>query len=1276
MPQYRVRDSKTGKRSTIEWDGPNPPTPEDVKTVLSGGLVLKPEQYGGKPAPEEGADMETHAGGSSAMNTFLENVGDVPGGIMSSIARTVYGGGDWIRRGLGMERIYDEPEVKEAMTAPNTWGGTIGSVGGDVAQFAIPGSNVTKAAKGLSLAGRLGVEGLMGAGIGVLQNPEEPGKAAMYGGGAGIIAPPVAGYIGRKAAPIVRSLFGRGGSEAAEAAAEAAAKAESARVNREAADTLLGKYPSSEWQAENLMVGPGASKSTQEGAATLFGPPKPGMTERDAINMMTGGRGPHASDIEGANILFGAEPTPPPPWVPRPMTNDEAADILTGPRQLPPDYTLPQSPWSPPTQRAARQLPPAAASAGGRFLGAEGRAPIDVTAPLPGAAQAEVLAGSGQTEAARRITENARPVRGQAGRFRARTPEEALSLPPETGAPPFADLPAEQQAPYLDWLGRDTPVPAPPIPTAAAGLSDSDYMSFLRERAGNVPEPIRNPSTTTTARSGVPTSEYVGQPDYTPKVPSPRATPREMALTDLENSVLGRTGQEAAEGVGRGIEAPSLAPPPMPDVPAPSPAMGIDIPPDKMTAVKEASKQLGRDLSAAEIDTIVKGPVVPPPPDKTTPWNRLFTKEGTTSDVPSTVEPTAELPAVPSPETPTVYHGTSGPDFEHFKPEGGNPFGNFPEWNHFTENPEYSGMYSLGEALGKKRNIPQGAAGARTIAAKGQPQKVLDITQPLSDADRKIIDEASKKFFSGSPPVSQENALEIVRAIYKDLPYDAIKFGEHGQTNWAFKQGVKLKTPQGVPLTKFGPETGAVGKELGRHITGGTIGGVFGGMHGETSEERWRNAAIGAAVGAGASIAPTLGRTGGSRGTFKTNPPITQPKASLFTPTGRARLKKEAIDALNVPRSVMASVDLSAPLRQGATMIHKKEYWKAVPQMVKAFASEDSFGALQREIASRPTFGAMQKAGLALSDLGKTAGEAAQREELFMSRLAEKIPGLGRAIRASGRGYVGFLNKLRADSFDSLIQAAPEGTSAKEIASYVNNATGRGGLGGFEGAAPLLNAALFSPRLMTSRLAMLNPMTYAKASPFVRKEYIKSMAAFGGAVGTTLKLAEMNGAEVELDPRSSDFAKIKMGDMRVDIGAGFQQYIRAASQIATGERKDLLTGRIKTLGKKYRDPTRKDVAFDFMEAKASPILGLMFDMMEGRDFTGKPTKLLPEREEGKLPTRKEFFDSQLGRRLTPMLLQDFYDVYDEDPSKLGVMAPAFFGASVQVHEPRLKRHPQ
>src|SRR5690606_16829371 len=123
---------------------------------------------------------------------------------------------------------------------------------------------------------------------------------------------------------------------------------------------------------------------------------------------------------------------------------------------------------------------------------------------------------------------------------------------------------------------------------------------------------------------------------------------------------------------------------------------------------------------------------------------------------------------------------------------------------------------------------------------------------------------------------------------------------------------------------------------------------------------------------------------------------------------------------------------------------------------------------------------------------------------------------------------------------------------------------------------PLLNSLFFSPRLISSRVQLLNPAYYMSLPAPLRVEALKDLAAFGGVASTVLGLAKASGAEVETDPRSTNFAKIKVGDTRYDILGGFQQYLRLASVIATNSTKTG-KGEVKKLGEGYKPDTRLSV---------------------------------------------------------------------------------------------------
>jgi len=361
---------------------------------------------------------------------------------------------------------------------------------------------------------------------------------------------------------------------------------------------------------------------------------------------------------------------------------------------------------------------------------------------------------------------------------------------------------------------------------------------------------------------------------------------------------------------------------------------------------------------------------------------------------------------------------------------------------------------------------------------------------------------------------------------------------------------------------------------------------------------------------------------------------------------------------LNVPRAIMASFDMSAPFRQGIFLVSKpKQFAGAFKDMFKYFFNEKAYQGLLDDIKARPTFSLMQEAKLPITDIGRSL---TSREEAFMSNLAERIPGIGKIVRASNRAYSGFLNKLRADVFDDFVAKSqslgvqPSGKLLRDMGDFIGAATGRGGLGKLESAAVPLNTMLFSPRLMMSRLSLLNPYYYAKLSPPVRKEALKSLFTFASLGTSVLGLAKLGGAKVETDPRSADFGKIRIGDTRYDIWGGFQQYIRIAAQLIYGETISSTTGVKTTVGEGYKPITRLDILQRFIEAKEAPVMSFITNLLKGRTFLGKSIDI----------------KSEIGQRFVPIILQDMVDLYTEQGPKGILMAsPAIFGLGTQTYKP-------
>ncbi len=557
-------------------------------------------------------------------------------------------------------------------------------------------------------------------------------------------------------------------------------------------------------------------------------------------------------------------------------------------------------------------------------------------------------------------------------------------------------------------------------------------------------------------------------------------------------------------------------------------------------------------------------------------------------------------------------------------------------------------------------------AGVKALSAK-QLEKTM-VKAAAEKFGREIMAEAATaqaaKISRAAPAIARIGTA-IKEAASKRKMQETLYSIERGK-RIEKAMAVKVKGEKGfiIQKSKLKGELPKVEYESIRtKVTQQDIDDLFELVHESPAVEGWDEITAGEGlarlVGAQGGVLPTDSQLAMLRKVF----PPDFIKTLLKKRTTWQKVKKGTAEALNIPRALMSSFDLSAPFRQGLMLIsHPKRFFSSFKRMFKLFGSEKSFAALQESIKQKPTYNLMRESKLALTELGQEIG---LREEIFMSSWAEKIPGIGRGVRASSRAYVGFLNKLRADVFEDLIRQADKlGLNASknidlstEIAKFVNAASGRGSLGGLEKSAVMLNSALFSPRLMAARLTLLNPAYYINASPFVRKEALKSLFVLTGMTTTVLGLAKLGGADVGTDPRSADFLKIKIGNTRIDILGGFQQYMRAAGQILSGEYVSSTTGKVITLGEGYRPLTRWEIGGRFLESKFAPVLSFVKTMLGEKEIGGKEVKVSEE----------------IAKRFTPMVIQDIYDLAKEDPELIPLAGLGVFGVGLQTYGPRRRK---
>jgi hypothetical protein len=310
-------------------------------------------------------------------------------------------------------------------------------------------------------------------------------------------------------------------------------------------------------------------------------------------------------------------------------------------------------------------------------------------------------------------------------------------------------------------------------------------------------------------------------------------------------------------------------------------------------------------------------------------------------------------------------------------------------------------------------------------------------------------------------------------------------------------------------------------------------------------------------------------------------------------------------DAVNSSRSVVTAYDLSAPFRQGGivSLSHPAAVPRAYVNMLRAAKSERAAKAVMDGIKSRRYYELYEGSGLYLAD----AKEAS--EEVFKSIFAKKIPG----VNLSERAYNAYLNTVRADCFDSLVDAlkAVSGQSRiqqkelEALANYVNVATGRGSIGAAEKYANELSTVFFAPKLTASRWQMLAGQPLYGGSMRSRMIIAGEYGKYLAGLGTIYGLAKMAGAEVTWDTRSTDFGKIRFGQNRIDPLSGLGKHAVYAARIITGQFEGS-SGKSEPIYDGKGRNNWDDITERYARSTLSPLYGTAVTLATGRGVDGKP----------------------------------------------------------------------
>lgn len=332
-----------------------------------------------------------------------------------------------------------------------------------------------------------------------------------------------------------------------------------------------------------------------------------------------------------------------------------------------------------------------------------------------------------------------------------------------------------------------------------------------------------------------------------------------------------------------------------------------------------------------------------------------------------------------------------------------------------------------------------------------------------------------------------------------------------------------------------------------------------------------------------------------------------------------------------------ATADNSFIGRQGIITLTKnpKIWWNMAKESFSDFAKtlkgQDPTDALWADIYSRPN---------QIEGWYDDAKLFPKTEEQFPASLPERIPAVGRIFKASEFAFKGSAVRARADLFDMMAKVY-EGTGnkmskplAEDIGTLVNAITARGKVGQI-GASKPVQLLMWAPKMLKADWDILTAHTFGAGlrTGFTRKEAAKTVFNVILATAALDAIAIGMGADVELDPRSSDFLAIRIGNTTIKnpFPRGMTQIVTLISRLITQQTKDSRTKIISDLNTgDFGSKTSFDVGLDFLINKTTPPVRAGVSYLKGRDITGKKPTML---------------STLFG--MTPISFQNFMDLKDE-----------------------------
>lgn len=389
-------------------------------------------------------------------------------------------------------------------------------------------------------------------------------------------------------------------------------------------------------------------------------------------------------------------------------------------------------------------------------------------------------------------------------------------------------------------------------------------------------------------------------------------------------------------------------------------------------------------------------------------------------------------------------------------------------------------------------------------------------------------------------------------------------------------------------------------------------------------------------------------------------------------------LKSAFIEANKFSRVMMTMGDLSATFRQGgiAALSHPKLMaGSGIPNMLTALKSKDGLARIERELENIQNYDLSRAGGLSV-------GSAKGIEEFYDSKWVRKLPGAKQAADISERAFTSYIETMRLHLFNSMYYAAGgpskvDMEGVERIAKMANVFTGVG-TSKSQMIQQVMNAHswFFAPKWMLSRFQFLYegmkiPVDeikdvvlrdqHAKQMRSVRRAVAREYARYAAGLSVVAGMVIAMGGEMEKDPRSSDFGKVKFGNSRFDLASGLAQPIVLTSRLVSGKTKSSVSGEITSIrgdDVPYGKPDAAEIASRFVRGKSSPAVSAILDLAAGKNIVGEDADIL----------------TVAGSRIAPLSLASMYEQMKEYgvPKGAALSLLEMLGVSLQTYESRAK----